>query len=184
MHHYERRNRPIVKLILMGSAITLGILVALFVIRCLIVEINFGYDNLAKDERATHNIRKFDSQLDEGLTIFASLEANCQAMYRQGTTQAQTDAATQASDKLDAYFKYVRAVDDFHRIEKEYRPSWFLRLIPSFRRRYENVQSTLDADLPDLKRKLTHLRTVRSLYDGACKTGNLHYRPIGDPWVR
>ena len=172
-----------VKRILIGSAITLGILVGMFVIVGLIVEVNFGYDNLAKDERTTKNIRSFDSQMDQGLTIFSSLEANCEAMYSQETTKTQTDAATQVSDKLDAYFRYVRAIDNFHEVEKEHPPSWFLRVIPSFWRRYKSVQSALDADLPKLKGKLADLRTVRSLYDGACRTANLHYGPIGDPWA-
>ena len=172
-----------VKQFFKGGAITLGILVALFVSRRLIVEINFGYDNLVKDESASQDIKNFSSQVDATLTIFSSLEANCAAMYGQETTPEETGAATRASDTLDAYFKYARAFGDFHQVEKEYQPRWFLRLIPSFRRRYESVQSALDADLPEFKRKLAESRGIRAHYDGACRTGNLHYGSTGAPWL-
>jgi hypothetical protein len=41
-----------------GIAITLGITVGLFVIRVLIIETNYGYDNLAKDEHASQGLKK------------------------------------------------------------------------------------------------------------------------------
>jgi hypothetical protein len=164
-----------------GVAITLGIIVGLIVIRGLIIETSFEYDNLAKDEHASQRLKNLDSQMDQEMTIFSSLEAHCQAMFVQETTQEQRDAATRASNELDGYFKYVRAADNFHQVEKEYPPRWFLRLIPSFRRRYESVQSALDANLPVLKRKLADSRAVRAHYNGACRTGNLHDRPIGEP---
>jgi hypothetical protein len=127
-----------IKRLFKGIAIALGILLALFAVMGLIFETNFAYDNLAKDENDVRNFRNFDSQMDDVAKVFVLLDANC-VLKMYETTQQQEGAATKASEKLDAYSKWIRATEDFHQIEKLHPPRWFLRLMPSFRQRYEST---------------------------------------------